>query len=100
MFAGFLGLVGALYRAGRYLGAVDIGLNVTGLAGARSMVGLDPTFAFAMVADREPFGAESYPRTEQVAASELLDLQTIARRMLRHLFEATTGRDDFDPFAP
>jgi hypothetical protein len=100
VFAGFLSLISALYRAGSYLGSVDVGLKLTGLEGARSVVGLDQRFAFAMVADRQPFSDSTYPRTERIAAAAELDQpEDIARRFLRHLFEATTHREDFDPFA-
>lgn len=101
-FAAFLAVVGGVYRAAGYLGHVDLGLAVTGLEGAVSLVGLDPRFGLAMPAmggGSSGYRAERYPRTERLAASELSEPTDVARRMLGPLFEATTGRDDFDPFA-
>jgi hypothetical protein len=34
-----------------------------------------------------------------VAAAALNDPRDLVRRLLRHLFEATTDRDEYDPFA-
>lgn len=98
IYAAFLAVVGTLFGAARYYGHVDLGLTVTGLEGARSLVGLHAPFAFSMLDHRSAYGAASYARTERVAASELDEPRDVARRMLGALFEATTGRGDFDPF--
>jgi hypothetical protein len=92
-FAAFLAFMGGLYRAAGYHGHVDVGVAVVGLEGGRS--GTLPAHGFS----DNPYNAPTYPRTERVAAAELADPQAVARRMLRHLFEATTGQDEFDPFA-
>lgn len=87
---GFLALMGALYAAGGYHGHVDIGGAVAGLQGGYSST--IPQHGFYT----NPYNAETYPRTERVAAAALAEPAVIVRRMLRHLFEATIGRGDFD----
>ncbi len=88
--AGFLAFIGGLYHAAGYHGHVDLGVAVVGLRGGHSAT--IPQHAFY----DNPYNAPAYPRTERVAAAELDQPKLIARRMLRHLFEATTGRDQFD----
>lgn len=88
--AGFLAFMGALYHAAGYHGHVDLGVAVVGLEGGHSAT--IPQHAFY----DNPYNAPTYPRTERVAAAELDEPKVIARRVLRHLFEATTGRDNFD----
>lgn len=95
-YASFLSMLGRLYALGGYYGQVDIGLVVTGLRGGVT-TSHRQSGPFALL-ELNPYEADNYPRTERVAASELLDSEPTVRRMLRHLFEATTGRDDFDPF--
>ncbi len=95
-FVAFLAMLATLYRMGGYYGHVDVGLAVTGLRGGHSATLLD---RMVVLYDELPtYNADSYPRHERVAAAELDDPETVARRLLRHLFEATTGHDDFDPF--
>lgn len=94
--AAFLAVFGCLYALGDYHGQVDLGLSVTGLRGGHTSTRLGQPFPFR---DREPFGADVFPRTERVAAGTLREPKHLVRDMLRHLFEATTGRDDFDPFS-
>ncbi len=91
--AAFLAAMGRLYEVGGYQGHVDIGLILTGLRGGFSSTRLGRPFPFD---DVEPYNADTYPRTERVSAGELSQSEEVVRRMLRHLFEATTGRDDFD----
>jgi hypothetical protein len=52
-----------------------------------------------MLTEDQGFNEPTYTRTERVAAAELVEPEPVARRMLRHLFEAVTREDDFDPFA-
>jgi hypothetical protein len=40
-----------------------------------------------------------HTRDARVSAAELDDPVPLVRRLLRNLFEATTGREDYDPFA-
>jgi hypothetical protein len=96
-FAGFLAAMGALYRAGGYHGQVDIGIACTGLEGGQSSLALNPHYI--MFTEDQGFNEPTYTRTERVAAAELVEPEPVARRMLRHLFEAVTRQDDFDPFA-
>jgi hypothetical protein len=98
-FAGFVAAMGTLYRLGSYHGHVDVGLAVTGLRGGYSNTMLTSGRPFIFFEDSGSYNADTYPRNERVAAAELDDPRTVARRMLRHLFEATTGQEDFDPFA-
>lgn len=96
-FAAFLGVMGALYRAAGYHGHVDLGLAVTGIQGGYSLArvaGQQIVFLDHLPA----FTAASYPRTERVASAELDQPEEVARRMLRHLFDATTEQEGFDPF--
>jgi hypothetical protein len=95
-FAAFLVAMGKLYELGGYHGQVDIGLAATGLRGGYTATRFERPFAYA---DEAPYNADSYPRTERIAARELGDPEQVAGRMLRHLFEATTGDEAFEPFA-
>jgi hypothetical protein len=94
--ASFLALVGRLYELGAYHGRVDIGVSVTNLRDAVSSQG-SPSWTATF--DREAYRAESYPRATRLAANELLDPRGVAGALLGDLFEATTGRADYDPFA-
>jgi hypothetical protein len=96
-FAAFLALIGAVYELGAYHGQVDVGVAVTGLRGGVSSQGRANWGAMLMGLD--PYEADVYLRTERVAARELMEPREVAGRMFRHLFEATTGREDFDAFA-
>jgi len=90
--AAFFAFMGTLYRLAGYYGHVDIGFAVVGLQGGHSAT--IPEHGFH---DR-PYNASTYPRTARIAATELNEPETVVRTMLRHLMEATTGRQDFDPF--
>lgn len=93
--ASFYAALAALYRAASYHGHVDIGFSVTGVRGGiTSRRGRGPWF------DGEPYAADSYPRTAQVAAGELDDPEGLLRPMLGPFVQATTMRDDYDPFEP
>jgi hypothetical protein len=97
--AAFLAVIGSLYRAAGYHGHVDLGLNVIGLEGGYSGALLARRRGMPYFLDEGAFAAPTYPRTARVAAAELDDPEALTRGLLRHLVEATTGRDDFDLFA-
>lgn len=93
-FAAFLGVMGKVYELGEYHGQVDLGGSVTGIRDGSSVSRSD----FGGYGPG-PYRADSYQRTEQVAASELLDPERVALRMLGPLFDATTGQEGYTPFA-
>jgi hypothetical protein len=100
-FAGFLAFIGVLYRGAGYFGRLDLGLKVTGLEGGHSATLFDHPdrpVAVGLLEDRDAFNEPAYSRTRPLAAAELDEPQHVARSILRPLFEATTRRDDFDPF--
>lgn len=92
-FRAFLAAVGALYEAGGYHGHVDVGLAVTGIAG-----GITSTRDAFYLYRHDVYNADTYPRHGRLAAAELLEPEAVTLRLLRHLFEATTGVEDYDPF--
>jgi hypothetical protein len=91
--ASFYAAMGALYHAAGYHGHVDVGFCVTGIAG-----GMSAMRAGGAWFDVPEYAADTYPRTDQVAAAQLIEPEAVLRPLLAPLFEATTGRDDFDPF--
>jgi hypothetical protein len=85
-------VMGKLYEAAGYHGQVDVGVAVTGIEGAlseRDSRSFHPAPAY-------PVG--TFARTDRVAARELLNPDEVGYRLLRHLFEATTGIDGWNPF--
>lgn len=92
--AQFLGLTGALYEAGGLHGPVDVGMAVTGIAGAISAHSLgDARF------QGRPYGEDSATRTRRCDARELREEPAgVALSLLGRLFSASTGYD-FDPLA-
>jgi hypothetical protein len=94
--AAFLGFMGAFYRAGGFHGHVDVGVAVTSLRGGFSSTSVSRPFLFD---EEHAYNADAYPRHERVAAAELDEPETVARRLLRHLLDAITKHDNFDPFA-
>lgn len=87
----FFRVMGALYAAADYHGVVDVGVAVTGIEGACSarrnrMCNPGPVYPVGTVA-----------RTDRVGASELGDAAAISYRLLRHLFEASSGIDGYNP---
>jgi hypothetical protein len=89
----FFAVMGDVYRAAGYHGHVDIGVAMTGLAGAGSA-----TRAENLLLGNFSYSADSFSRTDRVAASQLLAPDLVAHRMLRHFYEATTGIQGFNPF--
>ncbi|HVQ57459.1 MAG TPA: ATP-binding protein [Solirubrobacterales bacterium] len=93
-FAAFLGVMGKVYDLGEYHGQVDLGVSVTGIRGGTSVSKSSDFGGFGP----GPYRADSYPRTDQVAAAALLDPEAVTSRMLDPFFEATTGQDHYNPF--
>lgn len=87
----FLAVMGALYDAAGYHGAVDVGLAITGVQGAHSER-RERSFG------GPPYPVSNYTRTIRVAAAQLRDAGEIAQGLLRHFFEATTGIDGYNPW--
>lgn len=91
-----LAVLGALYDAASYLGPVDAGLAVTGLAGgvsshlnSRGVLGISA----------RPYDRDEYRRTGRFSASTLVDEpRSAARALVLPLARATT-RESYDPFA-
>jgi hypothetical protein len=96
----FFALMSEFFETAGYFGPVDCGLAVTGLDGGRStgrVEGRDMIFRSQL----PTFNAQTYPRARQLAAaSELADADGLALAFLGRLFEATTGRDNYNPFGP
>lgn len=86
----FLALMHDVYSVAGYHGHVDIGVALTGLRGATSQ--------FGRYGRRFPYPTDEYARTERVAAGELSEAEAVARRLLRHFFDAVTGFEGFDPW--
>jgi hypothetical protein len=92
--AQFLGLTGGLYAAAGFYGPVDVGMAVTGIAGAISAHSLgDLRFPGS------PYGGRSARRTRRCDARELHENpRDMARFLTGRLFSALAGYD-FDPLA-
>jgi hypothetical protein len=93
-FAAFLAMMGTLFRTGGYFGHVDVGLVVTGLRGGVGHSSRDRSGFY----DDAKYEADSYPRHDRVSAAELDQPEQVAWRLLRHLMDALSGREDFNPF--
>jgi len=91
-----LAALGGLYGAASYLGPVDVGLAVTGLAGGASGH-LRTRSAFDLRS--RAYDKDEYRRTGRFSASTLMDEpQSAARRLVLPLVRATT-QESYDPFA-
>ena len=88
----FLALVGTLYELAGYHGHLDVGVAVEGLHGAVSSTVSPNSFGHSR------YNANEYRRVERFSAGELAPRSDVVRRLLRHLFESTTGRVDAEPF--
>lgn len=91
--ASFLATVSTLYDLGGYHGHLDVGVAVDGLQDGASITIMD------RVMHRDSYGADEFRRHERIAATELRDPRSIASRLLKPLFDLTTGDPDFDAFA-
>jgi hypothetical protein len=89
----FFTVMAMLYDAAGYHGAVDVGLAITGISGARSMQLEQRGFR-----PGPTYPADKYSRTERVAAMQLLDAPEIARQLLQDFFDASTGADGWSPW--
>jgi len=89
----FFTVMSAIYDTAGYHGAVDIGLALTGIAGARSELRNQRHNP----GPRYP--AADYSRTERLAAGELASADGVSLGLLRHLFAATTGIEGWDPYS-
>lgn len=95
--AAFLSTMAALFRFAGYYGHVDLGVAVAGLRGGISS---QPNRSGAYFTDHDRYNADTYQRHDRIAAAEMLHApETVTAHLLRDLFEATTGRDNYDPFA-
>jgi hypothetical protein len=81
-----------LYEAAGYHGAVDVGVAVTGIKGARSERG---SRGFD---SGPPYPTDRFTRTERVAAGQLKDADIVAYELLHDLFDATTGIEGWNPW--
>ncbi len=101
--AAFLRAFGTLLADAGYYGPVNVGVAITRLEGGVS-VGrhehLRGPGGLVMWSQVPKFNAQTYTRTRQLsAASELQDARSVALGTLERLFAATTGREDYTPFA-
>ena len=89
--ASFLALVGTLYELAGYHGHLDVGVAFEGLQGAVSSTVHPSSFP------QRRYNAKDYRRVERFSASELAARPNVVRRLLGHLFEATTGSRTSNP---
>jgi hypothetical protein len=94
-FAAFLATLGTLYRLAGYHGQLDIGAAITGLRDGQSIIRMRDSSYF--YTDR--YKADTFRRTERIAASRLTDAKGVTRGLFRRLFNMTSAQQDFDPFA-
>jgi hypothetical protein len=86
--------MGGLYAAGSYMGAVDVGVAVTGLRGSVSYILRDH-----ISIERTPYNRDQYRRTERLPAFHLVgDPRGTASKMVLPLLRAVT-RESYDPFS-
>ena len=90
----FFAVMGAVYAAAAYHGAVDVGLAITGLKGAESERALR---GFPRPVPHT-YPVDIYTRTTRIAAAELGDAPALGQRLLRHFFAATTEIEDYNPW--
>lgn len=98
--AAFVAAIGALLAQANYYGPVDLGVAATNLEGAVSVGRQELTGGLVMRSHVPTFNASTYTSTRRLsAASELFKAEETALTLLDRLFAATTGRDDYNPFA-
>lgn len=89
----FLAVMGGLYKAGSYLGPVDVGAAVTDLRGGVSYTLRDNPWM-----NRTPYDKDCYHRTTRITASQLIgDSRGVARSLILPLLRTVT-LDSYDPF--
>ena len=89
----FVAVMGQIYGAAGYHGQVDVGVAITGLTGSGSALRSNDFYAGPFT-----YSAEAFTRTARVAARELLTPHEVPHSLLRSFYEATSGRDGFNPF--
>jgi hypothetical protein len=78
----FVHLMGAIYARARYLGPVDLGVAVTNLRGAVSVMAQHNVVGY----DFPPFDQPEYRRTARFSAEELaLNPQLVAKQLVMPL---------------
>ncbi len=101
--AAFLAAFAVLMQQAGYYGAVDLGLRVTNLRDGIGVGRNEHLQGTAGYIDWEfvpRYKGDTYTRVTRLAAvSELDDPKAIAMSLLGRLFEATTGRPGYTPFA-
>jgi hypothetical protein len=90
----FFKVVGAVYEEAGYLGLVDVGVAIVGISGAGSLVRSEDWGGGSF-----SYGAESFTRVARISAAEMSHASSIAHRLLRHFYEATTGVVGYNPFS-
>lgn len=94
--ARFLSVLGGLYAAGAYLGPVDLGLAV---AGIREAMSSKLSQNILTMYSLQPYGRDTYRRTERCSASTLKDEpRSVARKLVLPLMRAIT-QERYEPFA-
>jgi hypothetical protein len=87
--AGFFAVVGEFYDQAGYIGAVDVGVAVTGLRGSHSDFVIKQRRMQERVTFAEGIDQDQHRRTERVLATDLHDRpHEIAESLLRDLFDA------------
>jgi len=92
--ASFFAAMARVYDGAGYHGHVDVGVAVTSIQGATSYHRSQSHYA-----GNFNYSTPAFTRTARLAAGELQEAEDVARTFLRHLYEATTGIDGFDPFS-
>jgi hypothetical protein len=96
--AGFLSAAGTFYAEAGYIGAVDVGLAVTGLRWAHSHFVIAGDRMEERVEPRDGIDQADHRRTERLLASDLQERpHEVAEELLRDLFDALVGMR-FTPF--
>jgi hypothetical protein len=94
--AEFLGAAHRLLEAGDFNGAVDIGIAITGLGGAKSNT---RDVANTWTSRRFSYGRGEYRTTRRVPRHELANPESLSLALLRPFLDAATGVENFNPFA-
>jgi hypothetical protein len=88
----FFAIMAMLYDAAGYYGAVDVGIAVTGIKGARS------ERANRGFGSGAPYPTDRFTRADRVAVGQLKDADVVAQGLLHDLFDATTGIEGWNPW--
>ncbi len=88
----FFAVMAMLYEAAGYHGAVDVGVAVIGIEGAKS------ERANRGFGSGPPYPSARFTRTDRVVAAQLKDASEVAQGLLHDLFDATTGVEGWNPW--